>query len=166
MTIEFIFFRFWRWVSVPLLIIMTLVFYFTLPDMIAYHHTDLGRPDGFVNKQQFFYGMVGIILVSNVLIQLLGKTLGKILYATLSQKSAWKQNPEQTKNLAESAGNALNAAVNTLVFLCLVALSQINSDKDQILRTNNNWLLLIGLILILGAIFYLPIRLFYGKPQR
>jgi uncharacterized membrane protein len=144
---------------------MTLVFYFTLPDMVAYHHTKSGTPDGFINKQQFFYAMVGIILISNILIQLLGKTLGKTLFGILAQKSPWKSNKEQTKNLAESAGNALNATVNTFVFLCLVALSQINSDKEQILRSNNNWLLIIGLILILGAICYLPVRLLFGKPS-
>jgi hypothetical protein len=50
-----------------------------------------------------------------------------------------------------------------LVFVIL-GINNINGNKGQVLDFNYNWLLIVGVILLMLLIFSLPLRLLFSNP--
>ncbi|GAB3524671.1 hypothetical protein GCM10027442_52950 [Emticicia fontis] len=148
----------------PLLAITLVVCYFTFPDGVAIHYTSSGRPDDFIDKQDFFYIAFGLIIGLNFLLNLLRTQVQKINFAKLNANSVWAKDPEALKNLLESWFNAFIAVINTFMVFFLIALSRINRTEDQKLDINYDWLIIGGAVALLIVLFFLPIRLLYTNP--
>ena len=149
----------------PLLVIALMLCYFTLPDNAAIHHDEKGNPDGFIDKQTFFYFTFGIIIAFNFLLNLLKTQVLKINFAKVNPLSDWAKNPQKLNSLIEGWFNAFVAITNTFIAFVLIGLRRINGTDGQKLDFDYNWLLLVGFGLLIGLIFFLPLRLLFSKPS-
>ena len=165
MSISYIFFNFWKKLSLPILAITLIVCYFTFPDEVAVHHTDQGQPDGFLDKQSLFYITAGVIVGFNFLLNLLRTQVQKIDFSKLNTNSVWAKESVTLKSLLEGWFNAFIAIINTYLMFSLIALSRINRTEGQVLDINYNWLLIAGLAILMAVIFYLPLKLLYTNPE-
>jgi hypothetical protein len=166
MSISNIFFNFWRKASMPLLVIILMISYFTLPDNAAIHHDEKGNPDGFLDKQKFFYIACGVIIVFNFLLNLLRTEVQKIDFEKLNPTSIWAKNRESLNHLLEGWFNAFIAVINTYIVFVLIGLRRINSSDGQKLDFNYNWLLIAGFVLLMLLIFFLPMKLLFTNPSK
>jgi uncharacterized membrane protein len=165
MSISNVYFNFWRKASMPLLVITLTVCYFTLPDNTAVHHDAQGNPDGFIDKQTFFYASCAVVIGFNFLMNLLKNQVQKVDFAKLNPASIWAKNRPELNTLLEGWFNAFIAIVNTFIIFSLIGLKRINASDGQKLDINYNWLLIVGLALLLILIFFLPIKILYTNPK-
>lgn len=166
MSISNVYFNFWRRISMPLLVVTLVVCYFTLPDNAAVHHDEKGNPDGFIDKQTFFYVACGVVIGFNFLLNLLKTQIQKVDFAKLNPTSIWANNRESLNALLEGWFNAFIAVVNTFIIFSLVALKRVNATDGQKLDVNYNWLLIAGLVLLMLLIFFLPFKILYTNPEK
>ncbi len=165
MSISNVYFNFWRKASMPILVISLITCYFTLPDNAAIHHDAQGNPDGFIDKQTFFYVACGVVIGFNFLMNLLKAQVQKVDFSKLNPASIWAKDRQALNALLEGWFNAFIAIVNTFIIFSLVALKRINATDGQKLDFNYNWLLIVGLVLLMVLIFFLPIKLLYTNPS-
>lgn len=161
-----IFFKFWKITSVVLLTIIILFCYANLPDNIAINFNENGNPEGFINKQQFFYWSAGVVFFINTLVSLLQNAVLKINFKALNPNSQWAKEPEALKNLLKGWFQGFLAVINTYLIFVILGINNINSDKAQTLDFNYNWLIVLGIIILIVIIFSLPIRLLYTQPAK
>jgi hypothetical protein len=165
MSISNVFFNFWRKASMPLLVVALMLCYFTMPDNAAIHHDERGNPDGFIDKQTFFYFTFAIVIVFNFLLNLLKTQVLKIDFAKVNPLSIWAKNPEKLSGLFEAWFNAFVATTNTFIAFVLIGLRRINGTDGQKLDFDYNWVLIVGLVLLIILIFFLPLRLLFSNPS-
>jgi Protein of unknown function (DUF1648) len=165
MTLEQVFLRFSRIASLPLLVIALLFCYFSLPDNVAIHHNNFGKPDGFVGKETFYYVMVAIILAFNVVMTSLKNAFLKLPNSAFQQQNSWTKDRAALNLLAETWVNLFITIINVFLLISIIALNRINRNEGQILDINYNWVLLLGGVLLMLIIFYLPLKLLYTKPE-
>jgi len=149
----------------PFLAITLIVCYFTFPDDVAVNHTSSGRPDDFISKQDFFYISFGIIIIFNFLLNLLKTQVLKLNFKQLNQNSAWAKNTDALKTLLTTWFDVFIAVINSYMILFMLALSRVNSSKDQRLDINYDWFVAAGAVVLLAVIFYLPVKLLYTNPE-
>ncbi len=166
MSISNVFFNFWRKISMPLLVLSLTLCYFAMPDNAAIHHDEKGNPDGYIDKQTFFYAACGIIIVFNFLLNLLKSQVIKIDFAKLNPLSIWAKNAPKLNGLIEGWFNAFLALTNTFMVFVLFGLRRINSGEGQKLDFDYNWLLIAGATLLIILIFFLPMRLLFSNPSK
>lgn len=154
-----IFFKFWRIGSIILITVVLLFCYTALPDNIAVGFNEAGDPVGFIDKQQFFYWSVGVILGINFLLRILENALAKLDFSRLFRGSSWGENPAAVTNFLKGWFSALLAFINTYLVFVLLGLYNINSHKEQKLDFNYNYLLLVGVLILLIILVYLPYKL-------
>ncbi|CAH0996340.1 hypothetical protein EMA8858_02472 [Emticicia aquatica] len=165
MSISNVFFNFWRKASMPLLVVALMLCYFTMPDNAAVHHDEKGNPDGFIDKQTFFYITFGIIIAFNFLLNTLKTQVLKIDFAKLNPVSVWAKKPKELSGVIEGWFNAFVAIINTFIVFVLIGLRRINSTEGQKLDFDYNWLLIAGLVLLIILIFFLPFRILFTNPS-
>ncbi len=154
-----IFFKFWRIGSIFLLTVVLLFCYTTLPESVAIGFDEAGDPIHFVTKQQFFYWSAGVIVGLNFLVGILENGLVKLDFTRLLSGSSWGKNPTATPAFLKGWFSALLAFINTYLVFVLLGLYNINSDRDQRLDFNYNYLLVIGVLILLIILMYLPYKL-------
>jgi uncharacterized membrane protein YphA (DoxX/SURF4 family) len=165
MSISNVFFNFWRKASMPLFVVALMLCYFTMPDNAAVHHDSKGNPDGFIDKQTFFYIAFAVIIVFNFLLNLLRNQVQKVDFAKLNPASIWAKDKVKLNALLEGWFNAFIAFTNTFIAFALIGLRKINANDGQKLDFNYNWLLIVGLVILMILIFFLPIRLLFTNPS-
>jgi uncharacterized membrane protein len=165
MSLEQVFFRFWRLASLPLLVIILLYCYYILPDSTAIHHNNLGKPDGFVSKETFFYVTTAVIIVFNVVISALKDAFLKLPNSAFPQENIWTKNREALNRAVEGWANLFVAVINSYLVICIIGLGKINRSEGQVLDMNYNWILLLGGVLLMLVVFYLPLKLLYSQPK-
>lgn len=154
-----IFFKFWRVGSILLLTIVLLFCYTSLPDSIAVGFNESGDPVSFINKQQFFYWSAGVILGINFLFGILESALLKLDFGRILGNSSWGKNPGSVRSFLKGWFSALLAFINTYLVFVLLGLYNINSGKEQKLDFNYNYLLILGVLILLIILMYLPYKL-------
>ncbi len=160
-----IFFKSWRILSFGFLLAILLFCYVQLPDSVAVIHNEAGRPVSFMDKQNFFYLAVALILGINVLFGLLkGKALG-VNFPSLAGKSEWASRSEQLKSLLSGWADAFPAVINTYLIFVLFGLYTTNRDVSQNLDRDYGWFLILGAVLLLVLLFYLPLRILFTSPR-
>lgn len=118
-----------------------------------------------MDKQNFFYISVAVILGINVLFGLLrGKALS-INYKALSGKSEWAAKSEQLKSLLAGWADAFPAVINTYLIFVLFGLYSTNKDVAQNLDRDYGWFLILGAVLLLILLFFIPIRILFTSPK-
>ena len=164
MSLEQVFFRFSRMFSLPLVVIALLFCYYTLPDSVAIHHSNLGKPDGFISKETFYYIVVGIILIFNFIINPIKSAFLKLPDSAFPQNNPWAMNREALNRTFEAWCNLFVGLINSYIIISIIALNRINRNEGQALDINYNWVLLLGAVLLILLLFYLPYKLLYTKP--
>jgi hypothetical protein len=159
-----IFFKFWRNFSVAVVSIVILFCYTSLPESIAIGHNQMGKPEKFIDKQTFFYWAAGVIFLFNFLMSMLDNQLQKINFKAIFPTSAWAQS-SSLKVVLKGWLNAFLALVNTYLIFVLLGLSNINSNKGQVLDFNYNWLLVVGGVILMFLIFWVPLKLLFTQPK-
>ncbi len=165
MSISSVFFNFWRKASMPILVAALMLCYFNLPDNAAIHHNSSGDPDVYIDKQDFFYIALAVIIIFNFLLNLLRTSVQKVDFVKLNPASIWANNAKNLNELLESWFNAFIAVANTYLAFVLLGLKRVNATLGQKLDFNYNWLLLAGLVLLMVLLFFLPIRLLFSNPS-
>lgn len=160
-----IFFRFWRKASVALLMGVLLFSYTELPESVAVLYDTFGKPTAFLDKSTFFYGATFLFIFFNLLLGLLRNQLSKIDFSKVNPLSIWAKEKEQLADVLAGWAEAFNALINTYLVFVLMGLKNINSDTEQNLTVNMNWILIIGAVILLILIFFLPLRLLYSNPK-
>jgi uncharacterized membrane protein len=133
--------------------------------MIAVQHTESGRPNSFMDKQSFFYLIFGVTIAFNFLMNSLKNQALKIDFSKLNPQSLWAKAPYALTNLLTGWFDAFIAFINSFLAIVLIGLSRINRNDEQRLDINYNWLLIVGVFLLMILIFYLPLKLLYTNPQ-
>ncbi len=165
MSIEYFISRVGRYLSIFAFVLVLLFTYRGLPDPTAVHFGANGRGDGFLPKNQVFYLFGGIMFGLNILIVLLVNSVNKLPTTAFS----WIPNKEWLKDrnqLITAVANWLNFLpifINVFLLLILRALLALNDERT--FNTDYTYLLVLGIVLILIWIFYLPIKILYTKPN-
>ena len=165
MSISNVFFNFWRKASMPLLVVALMLCYFTMPDNAAVHHDEKGNPNGFIDKQTFFYFTFAVVIAFNFLLNLLKTQVLKIDFAKVNPLSIWAKNPQKLSGLIEGWFNAFVATTNTFIAFVLIGLRRINGTDGQKLDFDYNWVLIVGFALLIILVFFLPLRLLFSNPS-
>lgn len=160
-----IFFNAWRIISAVIVLVLLMLFYVGLPDSLAIKHNAVGRPISFMDKQNFYYLTVAVVVGFNVLVTLLRDTIIKLDYIKVAPNSHWAANPEKLTSQIKSWSNALMAIVNTFLIFIMLSIRSVNVEVSQNLDRNYDWLVVAGAIVLLLVIAYLPIRLLFTKPS-
>ena len=165
MSIEYFFSRVWRYLSIVAFVMVLLFTYRGLPDPAAVHFGADGRGDATLPKNQVFYLFAGSMLALNILVVLLVNSLKKLPIEAFSwvPNKQWLQDYKQLIEVLLNWINFLPAIVNTFLLLILRALLALNDERT--FKTDYTYLLIIGTVLLLVWIFYLPIRLLYTNPK-
>jgi hypothetical protein len=161
-----IFFRFWRITSVVIISLVILFCYKSLPESIAVAHNDKGFPIDFIDKQQFFYWAAGIVFFLNFLMSLLLSQILKVDFKKTIPQSAWTNHSTALKDLFKGWVSAFLALTNTYLIFVVLGLNNINSNKNQMLDFNYNWLLILGVLMLMGLLFFLPLKILFSNPPK
>jgi uncharacterized membrane protein len=164
MSIEFFFSRTWRYLSILAFVVVLLFTYRGLPDPTAVHFGENGRGDGYLPKNQVFYLFAGIMFTFNILLVLLTNSVKKLPITVFQwvPNKKWLIDFKQLQLAVLNWLNFLPAIVNTFLLLLLRALLTLNDERS--FKTDFSYLLIVGVVLILGWLFYLPIKLLYTSP--
>jgi uncharacterized membrane protein len=154
-----VFFKFWRIGSLVLLTLVFLFCYTNLPESVAIGFNDEGAANSYIDKQHFFYWVGGVILGINFLFTLLENALIKLDFKKLLSGSSWGQNPGSMVNFLKGWFSALLAFINTYLVFVLLGLDKINSSKYKELDFNYNYLLWVGILVILIILMFVPYKL-------
>jgi uncharacterized membrane protein len=160
-----IFFKTWRIVSFLFLIVVLMFCYVQLPDNIAVSHNESGEPIGFMDKQNFFYLSVGVIVGINFLFGLLKGRFAQINYSRLAPKSEWAEKPLQLKSILGSWADAFPATVNSYLIFVLFGLHATNLENAQNLDRDYGWFLILGGFILLILLFFVPVRILFTSPK-
>ena len=165
MSIEYFFSRVWRYLSIVAFIMVLLFTYRGLPDPAAVHFGADGRGDATLPKNQVFYLFAGSMLALNILVVLLVNSIKKLPIQAFSwiPNKKWLADHNQLIEVLLNWINFLPAIVNTFLLLILRALLALNDERT--FKTDYTYLLILGTVLLLIWIFYLPIRLLYTNPK-
>lgn len=160
-----IFFGFWRKISLALLMGMIIFTYTDFPELVAVQFDDAGKPNGFLNKENFFYINAGLVLGLNLLMGLFKNQIVKLDFSKLLPQSEWAQQRIALTTLIINWIDALLSVIHSFFIFILLGLRNINADTDQLLTINMNWILIIGAVFLMSALFSLPLLLLYTSPK-
>jgi hypothetical protein len=152
-------FNYWRRASFFFVLALLLYIYLSLPDSVAFKHNETGRPIGFVDKQRFFYISAGVIIGLDFVFGLVKSQFGKIDFDKII-----KHKEGYIKDALSGWINTLLAFINTYLVFALMGLQTINKEVSQNLDRDYTWFLIIGVVLFLFILFYIPLKLLLGKP--
>ena len=105
------------------------------------------------------------MLALNILVVLLVSSIKKLPIEAFSwiPNKNWLTDRKQLIEVLLNWLNFLPAIVNTFLLLILRALLALNDERT--FNTDYTYLLVVGMVLFLIWIFYLPIRLLYTNPK-
>ena len=159
-----VFFRLWRIVSTILLTANLMFSYIRLPESIAFVFDQTGQPSAFTGKQTFFYWTAGIIFLVNIFTLFLKNSLESVDFKKAYPQSLWANSSIHLKTQISTWFNAFLAIINTYLIFVILGLGNINAKKDQSLDFDYNKLLMFGALVLLGMLFYLPLRILFSNP--
>jgi hypothetical protein len=101
----------------------------------------------------------------NILVVLLVSNVNKLPIKAFSwiPNKVWLNDRKQLIEVISNWLNFLPMIVNTFLLLILRALLALNDERT--FNTDYTYLLIMGVILLLIWIFYLPVRLLYTSPK-
>ncbi len=157
--------KIFRLASLAIVLIVLMLDYVQLPDSIAVTHNSSGRPIGFMDKQNFFYIATAVIVGLTVVFGLLKSALLSADFKKLNPASKWANNPEELKGLFLVWSDVSLILINVYLIFTLLGLKSVNLNTNQTLDRDYNWFIILGAVLLIVIIFYLPIRLLFTDPK-
>jgi hypothetical protein len=165
MSIEYFISRVGRYLSIFAFVLVLLFTYRGLPDPAAVHFGADGHGDGFLPKNEVFYLFGGLMFALNILVVLLVSNVNKLSIKAFTwiPNKLWLNDRKQLIEVVSNWLNFLPMIVNTFLLLILRALLALNDERT--FNTDYTYLLIMGVVLLLIWIFYLPVRLLYTSPK-
>jgi uncharacterized membrane protein len=167
MTIESFVARVLRVLSIALFIVALFMCYTNLPDTVAVHFAPDGSPDGYLGRESVFYATGGLMVVLNVLLVVLARSLANLPDQTVALlgPAPWHPHPEALKGALRNWLFLGVAALNVFLALCLNALAELNDSTGTETVFNYRYLLTVGAASLLAWLLYLPARLWLTRPS-
>lgn len=151
-----VFFRFWQIGSFILLLVVFFYGYISFPESIAVNFSETGSPTSFIDKQNYFYWTIGVMLGVNFLLMVLSNTIQKLNFSKLF---GGKISNDSAAPFFKGWFSGLIAFINIYLVFVLLGLNNINSRADQTLNFNYNYLLWVGVFGLLIILMFLPYKL-------
>jgi len=157
--------RVWRVFSMITVFGVSLYSYSLFGQDVGIHFNAQGQADEFMLKSDIFYIVVGLILVNNVLLLSVGRSLLKIPSELLPipNQQLWAQHREELNEHLQNWIYCLVAMINTSIAMTVFVLATVNNQfKFKIGDFNGLLYLIVGFLV--AIILALPIRLMM-KPS-
>jgi hypothetical protein len=167
MSIEFFVARAWRYASLIGLVMFLFLTYSGMPEVVGVHFDPKGNADGFIPRSNFFYLIVGLTLVANVLPIMIVKPFGQIpddAFRKWPNAPLWLGNREGFNEVFGNWMHFLSAVVNTIIIFCIKIIGKLNDNQYHVSVGDYEWLLWMGIFLFLAWLFFFPLRILFGKP--
>ena len=166
MSIENLFARIFRVLSLVLVIVAIFLSYFSFPDTVAVHH-EHGKAVGFFPKNQMFYYMTGLVVVFYTLLTAFVNVFKKLPDSAMKfpNASTWLQNRNELNERVANWSGIAQGFFNTFFSLTLYTLTMVNLSETKRTIANYQWILIVGGFVLLIVLFWLPIRLLFSKPK-
>jgi hypothetical protein len=166
MSIENLFARVFRVLSFVLVIVAIFLSYFSFPDTVAVHH-EHGKAVGFLPKNHMFYYMSGLVLVLYFLLSALINVFKQLPDKAIKfpNAEAWLGNRAELNERVANWAGITQGLFNTFLSLSLYALTMVNLTETKRTITNYQWILIVGGFVLIVVVFWLPVRLLFGKPK-
>jgi cell shape-determining protein MreD len=164
-----LFLRFFKTFTLLAVIVALGFAYFYLPERVITHFNQFDNPDSFIGKEQFFY-MAGITaVVFNITLALLANMVSSIhpRYLHVPNSTFWMENKDSRKHfyeIYEQWLSSLAILINIFLVVCIAVLIRGRFRETQSVF-DYSWLPMLGGILLLGWIIYLPFRLRFKKLE-
>lgn len=158
--------RFFRVLSFILVIFAIFWAYFGFPETVAVHHQN-NKAIGFLPKNSLFYYLTGLVLLNNLLLNIFAGVFQKLPNSSLKfpNASAWLQNRLELNQRITNWTKITQGLFNTFLALVVYALAMVNLTETKKTIDNYQWMLAIGGFVLLVILFWLPVRVLFGKPQ-
>jgi uncharacterized membrane protein len=152
--------RTFRILSVLAFVIILFLSYVSLPPDIAVHYDITGRPDVFITKSQLFYGLTAFVVIFNIAFSVLATLIPAIPVGRLSlfNRDFWLQHRQVFRDIFTSWMLSFIGLINLFLIVFLVVIRLLNTSED-IQVFNYRWVVIVGGIVLLGWLAFLPIRL-------
>lgn len=160
-----VFFKFWRRFSFFFVLAILIYCYSILPDDVAVRHNEFGRPVGYVEKGTFFYVAGGVIVLFNLLMGLMKTATLEVDFLKLNPNSIWAKAKEALTDTLRNWFDGFTGTINTILVFILLGLNGVNRQVDQALDRDYSFVLLAAGIIVILAIFFLPLRLLFTNPS-
>ncbi len=157
--------RAWRVLSMITVLGASLYSYSLFGQDVGVHFNAQGLADEFMLKSDIFYVVVGLILVNNVLLLSVGRSLLKIQSELLPipNQQIWANHRDELKEHIQNWIYSLVAMINTSIALTIFVLATVNNEfKFKIGDFGGLLYMIVGFLLII--IIALPVRLMM-KPS-
>lgn len=152
MTIQHFIFKYGRYATFILFIIVLFLKYFSFPDFVAVNFDNKGEPSGFLPKSQLFYLLITLLILLNTIIPLVSNVYKKYLKI---------QNPNQILITALNFENLINLAIflfNIYLITALFILAKINSSEYTTKITDYIWFLYALPLIPASLVFYYMLK--------
>lgn len=163
MKISNLIIRFFKNISLLVLIIFLMLAYFYLPPKVVTHFDISNIADGFVEKSTFFYSIGIGSIVFMMLVTLINSFLPSlpIQLFFIPQRDFWTQNAESIAAFRRVMKDWLDVLIILVnVFLCVAVGTLTQAHRSDVhLPESYTWLPWLGGAMLLCWIVYIPIRL-------
>lgn len=152
MTIQHFIFKYGRYATFILFIIVLFLKYFSFPDFVAVNFTNSGDPSGFLPKSQLFYLLISLLILLNTIVPLITKVYKKYI-----KIQSHKQIILSTHNFE----NIVNLAIfltNIFLLIALFILAKINSSEYSAKVTYYVWFLYALPLIPASIVFYFTLK--------
>lgn len=152
MTIQHFIFKYGRYATFGIFIIVLFLKYFAFPDFVAVNFDDMGQAIGFLPKSQTFYLLITLLLLVNIIFPFLTTVYKK--WYKLNKNSNSIFSDENLENLV----NLGIFLINIFMILALFILAKINSTEYVTNITQYVWFLYLLPILPASLVFYFLLK--------
>ncbi len=152
MTIQHFIFKYGRYATFILFIVVLFLKYFSFPDFVAVNFNNTGEPSGFLPKSQLFYLLISLLILLNTIVPLITVVYKKFIKI---------QNQAQILISALNFENLINLAIflcNIFLLTALFILAKINSTEYTTKVTNYLWYLYALPLIPAALVFYFMLK--------
>ncbi len=154
--------RTWRVLSVVFVLVLTLGCYVVFPDDVGVHFDALTqKPDVFLEKRVIFYVSAALALIVNTVFPAVGRLFASVdsRFLPIPNQQAWAASRSDLNEHFLNWFLCLNAAVNSILGLSLLALVSLNDVQFKFRVIDFRWLFYMAVAIFITIILALPLRL-------
>ena len=161
--------RFLKTFSLLGVMVALLFAYYALPERLAIHFNEFDNPDGFLAKEKFFYVAGITAVVFNITLSLLANMIASIhpRFLHVPHRDFWLENKENRNHFYEIYQHwfsSLAILINLFLITCTAVLIYSHTTKNLTVF-HFSWLPLLGGVLLVAWVVYLPLRLQFRKQE-
>lgn len=166
MAIEYFIFKTLRFLTLITSIIFLFLKYFSMPDLVAVFFGNSGGKNGYLPKDQFFYLIVFLLILINLLIPLLVTTFKKSPIKWMDSLNNFFSKNLKPANYFEIVTDWANLTItifNLLILLSILIISRLNATEYISSVGEYSWFGILSFSLFLIMLGYPYIKIFFAK---